>query len=70
MGLCIDETENPYKLNFEIRRDSVRFFFERDAFYTEHGPAESVEMDKDTLEKIGKLLNDPVWRAKLFSPKS
>lgn len=70
MGLCIDETENPYKLNFEIRRDSVRFYSEKDAFYTENGPVESVEMDKDTLEKIGKLVNDPVWRDKLFPPKS
>jgi hypothetical protein len=70
MGLCVDDTENPYKLNFEIRRDSIRFYFDKDTFYTEHGPTDSVEMDKDTLERIGKLVNDPVWRAKLFPPKS
>ena len=70
MGLCVDETENPYKLNFEIRRDSVRFYFEKDALYTEHGSAESIEIDKDILINIGKLVNDPIWRDKLFKPKS
>lgn len=57
MGLCIGEDENKYKLDFEIRRESVIFYLENETW---------AEIDKKTLAKIVELCNDKKWNKKIF----
>lgn len=56
MGLCVDGDENLSGLDFEIRRDSVRFYL---------GDGDPVEILKTDLTKIKILLQDPQWSDKV-----
>jgi hypothetical protein len=60
MGLCIDPNENPSGLCFEIRRESIAFVEPEHIFGGD--PGGRVEISKEYLEKMFRLVEDPRWK--------
>lgn len=63
MGLIIDEKENPQRLNFEIRSESICFYDAKHIF--SHGDHD-IEISKEYLRKIVDLCEDFEWKSKVL----
>ena len=56
MGLIVDFSETPHDIEFEVRRESVKFW---------DTDKECLEITKALLWRIRNLLNDPDWSDRL-----
>lgn len=62
MGLVVEADETPHNIDFEVRRESVRFNIE---ILMDGVTLHYFEIGKSDLLKIKRLLNDPKWSKRL-----